>query len=108
MSSRISQLAKRVKEHPDDSFTKFALALELLKTGDIQKPRLLFEHIAEQDPQYVGVYYHLGGLYTQLNENKKAVSTYKKGIDVAQSVGDTHAKAELMGALTNLELELDQ
>ena len=105
MSTRIPLLAKRVKENPNDSFSKFALALELVKTEDFGKARLLFEHIVKHDPAYVGVYYHLGGLYAQLSENNLAVSTYKLGIDVASQQHNTHAKNELMGALATFELE---
>ena len=106
MSTRIPMLAKRVKENPDDSFSKFVLALELLKSNKITKARLLFEHIVKQDPDYIGVYYHLGRLYASLEENNLAISTYKKGIDVATAQQDQHSKNELMGALTTLELEL--
>ena len=106
MSSRIPLLAKRLKENPNDSFSKFALALELLKTNEIAKARMLFENIVKQDPDYVGVYYHLGGLYANLDENNLAISTYKKGIEVATSLNDQHSKTELMGALATLELEL--
>lgn len=107
MSSRISQLARQVKENPNDSFSKFALALELLKKGETTKPRLLFEHIVTHDPNYLGVYYHLGSLYSRLGENKKAISTYKKGIELAQSVGDNHTKSELIAALAHLEIEME-
>lgn len=106
MSTRIPMLAKRVKENPEDSFSKFALALELLKMNEISKARFLFENIVKQDHDYVGVYYHLGGLYASIEENNLAISTYKKGIEIATTLQDQHAKNELMGALATLELEL--
>lgn len=107
MSSKIPTLAARVKENPNDSFSKFALALELLKIDQETKARLLFESIVNTDPDYVGVYYHLAKLYTEINENKKALNTYKKGIRVAEQVKDQHAKSELQGALLALELEME-
>lgn len=107
MKSRIATLAKAVKEHPDDSFYKFTLALEMLKINELGKACILFETIQEQDPVYVGVYYHLAKLYEKLGENKKALSTYKKGIKVADSQNDTHTKSELSSALMNLEFELE-
>lgn len=107
MASNIPKLAARIKENPGDSFSKFALALELLKTGDQQKALLLFENIIKTDPEYTGVYYHLAKLYTENGENKKAFDTYKKGIEVAEAARDQHAKSELQGALLNLELELE-
>lgn len=106
MNSRISTLAKAVKEHPEDSFYKFTLALEMLKIDELKKARILFESIRENDPEYVGVYYHLGKLYANLGENKKAIQTYKEGIRVVDSKNDFHTKSELSSALLNLEMEL--
>ncbi|MDR9415654.1 MAG: hypothetical protein RI564_05180 [Gracilimonas sp.] len=108
MNSRISTLAKAVKEHPEDSFYKFTLALEMLKIDEDQKARVLFEAIRNQDPGYVGVYYHLAKLYTKLEENIKAIETYKEGIKVADEQNDAHAKSELSAALLNLEMELEE
>lgn len=107
MSSRISTLAKAVKEHPEDSFYKFTLALEMLKIDETSKARVLFEAICSSDPEYVGVYYHLAKLYVELGENKKALETYKEGIKVAEAQNDNHTKSELSGALLNLEIEME-
>ncbi len=52
MSTRISTLAKAVKEHPEDSFYKFTLALEMLKIDQSSKARVLFEAIRENDPEW--------------------------------------------------------
>jgi Tfp pilus assembly protein PilF len=100
-------LAKAVKEHPEDSFYKFTLALEMLKIDEASKARVLFEAIRNTDPEYVGVYYHLAKLYVELGENKKALETYKEGIKVAEAQNDSHTKSELSGALLNLEIEME-
>ncbi len=107
MSTRISSLARAVKQNPNDSFYKFALALEMLKIDQPIKAKVLFEAIRNSDPEYVGVYYHLAKLYVQLGENKKALHTYKEGINVAEAQNDAHTKSELSAALLNLEIELD-
>lgn len=106
-STNIPVLAKRVQENPEDSFSKFALALELLKIGKRQQCILLFEDIINRDPNYVGVYYHLGEQYFLQNKNKEALATYKQGIKVAENQNDLHAKSELQAALQSLELELE-
>lgn len=107
MNKRISTLAKAVKEHPGDSFYKFTLALEMLKIDELQKARILFEDIRKNDPDYVGVYYHLAKLYEALSENKKALNTYKEGMEVAEKLNDQHTKSELSAALINLEFEIE-
>lgn len=107
MSSRISTLAKAVKENPDDSFYKFTLALEMLKINELSKAQVLFEAIRNTDPAYVGVYYHLAKLYERTEQNKKALETYKEGIEVATEQHDAHTKSELSAALMNLEIEME-
>ncbi|MTI87468.1 MAG: hypothetical protein FH748_05815 [Balneolaceae bacterium] len=108
MASRVSKLASAIKENPDDSFSKFALALELLKVDEVQKARRLFENIRHNDPGYTGVYYHLAKLYVEIGENKKALKTYKEGIAIAEEQNDAHSKSELAEALLMLELDLEE
>lgn len=107
-SSNIATLAKRVKDHPNDSFSKFALALELIKIDRRKSAVVLFEDIVQNDPNYVGVYYHLGEQYLIDGENKKALDIYKSGIQIATSVKDDLAKSELKTALLTLELEMEE
>lgn len=107
LNSKISTLAQQVKKNPDDSFSKFALALELLKVNQQEKALSLFKNIQLEDPDYVGVYYHLGKLYEELGKNNLALSCYKDGIVVTNRLKSLHAKSELQGALINLEMELE-
>lgn len=107
MESKISTLANRLKENPNDSFLKFALALELLKVDQQNKALSLFKNIQNNDPEYTGVYYHLGKLYEELGENNLAMKCYKDGIAVTTKLKDQHSKSELQGALINLEMEIE-
>lgn len=107
MNSRIQTLAKAIKEHPEDSYYKFTLALEMLKLNEAGKARVLFETIVKSDPEYVGVYYHLAKLYVGLGENKRALDTYKEGIKIAEKQHNNHAKSELVAALLELESEME-
>ena len=104
---KLKQLALNIRNNPGDSFSKFALALEFLKLDEKERARQLFESIEQNDSGYVGVYYHLGKLYISVDENKKALSTYKKGIEIAVQQKDDHAKSELESALLELELEME-
>lgn len=106
MSSRIQELARKVKEYPDDSFYKFALALEMQKTEQYDKARILFEDILEKDPGYLGVYYHLAKLYELLLRREDALKLYSKGIQVAEKQGDLKLRSELASAQLSLESEM--
>lgn len=107
VSKRIKELALDLKSNPEDSFIKFALALELIKVGELEKARLLFESIRSTDPDYVGVYYHLGKLYEQLHREEEALTIYKEGIQKTEQLGDQHARSELQAALMNLQVEMN-
>lgn len=106
--SKVQQLARQIKENPDDSFSKFALALEFRKQGEFKKAKILFEDILDKDPNYVGVYYHLGKLYEVLDRPKDALDLYKRGIDIAKAQKEVRSKSELEEALMQLEIEMEE
>jgi len=99
----IERLRAYLDKDPDDTFTRFALALEYQKKDDVEQARSLFEAILSDDPNYVGTYYHLGKLYEQMNATEKARETYHNGIRVAQTANDHKSLAELQEALQVLE-----
>lgn len=107
MAENIKRLAKILKANPNDSFTKFALALELLKKNEVTKSRVLFESILEQEPDYLGVYFHLGKLYEQIGSSEKAKNLYTAGIDLAEEQNNQRTKLELQDALVLLNSELN-
>lgn len=102
---KIKQLARQIKANPNDSFSKFALALEFRKQGNFAKTRVLFEDILTSDPDYVGTYYHLGKLYEALDRPADARVLYKRGIKVADQQKENRTKSELQEALNQLQLE---
>ena len=106
--SKIKQLARQIKNNPGDSFSKFALALEFRKQGEFKKARILFEDILQSDPDYVGVYYHLGKLYEALDRLSDSKELYKRGIKVASEQKKSRTKSELKEALMQLEIEMDE
>lgn len=106
--SKIKQLARQIKHNPGDSFSKFALALEFRKEGEFKKARILFEDILSSDPEYVGVYYHLGKLYEALDRLDDAQTLYQKGIPIANEQDEQRTEKELKEALLQLETEMEE
>jgi tetratricopeptide (TPR) repeat protein len=106
--SKIKQLARQIKHNPGDSFSKFALALEFRKQGEFKKARILFEDILSSDPDYVGVYYHLGKLYEALDRLDDAQTLYQKGIPIANEQDEQRTEKELKEALQQLEIEMEE
>ncbi|MCW8312974.1 tetratricopeptide repeat protein [Sphingobacterium thalpophilum] len=102
MSTRLDQLNEFLKETPEDPFLKYAIAAEYLKLNDEQEARRRFEQLIDSNPDYVGTYYHLAKLYEKLGQPDSAISTYKKGIEIARKSRNFHALGELQGALSFL------
>lgn len=103
--SKIDRLARILKKNPEDLFSRFALALELLKENNVQKARVLFESILQSDPDYLGVYYHLGKLYEQTGRQNDAEKLYRSGIVVAGKQNNERTKSELQDALESLTFD---
>lgn len=101
-NARLQQLLQFQKENPEDSFILFAIAKEYEKLKTYQQALSYYQKITTNDPKYVGVYYHLGKLFEQLDEPMQAFSTYKAGMEIARSIGDQHALGELAAAKLNL------
>ncbi|MBT8220336.1 MAG: tetratricopeptide repeat protein [Bacteroidia bacterium] len=104
--SRIEQLKDFLKESPEDSFLRFALAKEYEKSHQTERALAFFTQIANDDPEYVGLYYHLGKLYLNMGEVRKSFDTYTKGMEVARSQDDKHALSELVAA--RMEIDEDE
>jgi Tfp pilus assembly protein PilF len=106
-NEKTNVLARNIKANPDDSFSKFALALEFLKQDEIKKAQILFENIYTNNPKYVGVYYHLGKLYERLDRADDAKQMYTEGIEVAVNQKEKRTLKELKEALAELNAELE-
>ena len=106
-NSKIKTLALNLKKNPADSFSKFALALELLKMNEVSKARVLFESVRKQDPEYLGVYYHLGKLYESMGLHQEALKSFTDGILIAEQQDNKRTLSELKEALEILKIEMN-
>ena len=103
----VKLLAQRVRNDPNDLFSRFALALELLKRDEAGKAKAVFQSILAQDPSVQGVYYHLGKTLERLGELDEAMRTYEEGVVRADAGSDLHAKRELLEAIAMLRMEIE-
>jgi Tfp pilus assembly protein PilF len=100
--NRIEILKGFLKDNPDDSFSRYALALEFVKLGQNDEALREFEAVGKNDPDYVATYYQLGQLYQKLGLKHEAEKTFRTGITVAAKMGDEHTRSELEAALETL------
>ena len=103
MINRISILQQFLEEDPDDVFSKYALALEYLKAGEIQNALTLMTSLLEKNPEYLPAYYQLGKLFERVQNNDEALAIYQKGILLAKEKGNFHTANELRGAIDLME-----
>ena len=91
-----------------DSFSRYALALELLKMNKLEEARQEFEHLLKVAPDYLATYFQLGKIQESSGEKEKALATYSSGIEVARSKKDRHTLSELQSARQNLLISGDE
>lgn len=100
--SRVDKIKDMLRENPSDSFLQHALALEYIKLGKEAEAKHIFQNLLQQEPGYVGSYYHLAKLLERTGETDAAVAVYKKGMEEAQKAGDQHSYNELKSAYEEL------
>jgi tetratricopeptide (TPR) repeat protein len=107
MKSRIEQLQEFLKEDSNDSFLKYALALEYVRVEEYDTARDYFLKLIKDDENYVASYYQLGKLYESLNEVEKAIEIYKNGIEIAKKIKDAKTLLEIQEAY-NMLIGIDE
>ncbi len=105
-TERLIQLLGMLKDDPKDSFLRYAVAKEYENGNDLELALVEYLTIKDNDPDYVGMYYHLAKLYEKIEDTDKALDIYTLGIQIAKKLSDFHALSELNSAKMNLEMEL--
>ena len=103
---RLTRLRAMLDESPDDAFLRFAHGQELRNRGDAEGALAAWSALRDNDPDYVGVYYHLAELLAETGRREEAEACYADGIAAAQRAGDAHALGELRNAYQNFRLGL--
>jgi tetratricopeptide (TPR) repeat protein len=99
---RVEKIKEMLLQNPKDSFLCHALALEYIKLGNDSDAKKLFASILENEPGYIGSYYHLAKLLERTGETDEAIKVYEKGMEEAKKAGDNHSLSELRSAFEDL------
>ena len=97
--SRVDALKGFLKDDPNDSFSRYALAMEYAKLGNQDDAIREFETGRDNDPDYVAIYFQLAKTLEGAGRADDAAETYREGITVATRAGDNHTCEELTAAL---------
>ena len=102
-ADRIKILKHYLEEDPNDHFSRYALALEAMETGESEEAILLMEEVIRQNSDFLAAYYQLGKAYEMNQQNDRAIRTYKKGLEIARLQENTKTERELRSALFSLQ-----
>lgn len=97
-TARINALLQFIEEDPQDIFSRYALALEYVNSGEKKLALQHLEELATAFPDYLATYYQLGKLLEGEGRNLEAIDVYAKGITVAKSQGNKQTLNELTSA----------
>ncbi|HUQ05729.1 MAG TPA: tetratricopeptide repeat protein [Kofleriaceae bacterium] len=95
---RVATFRTFIAKKPDDPFPRYGLAMELRTRGDLEGAAAAFDELIGLFPDYVPSYLMSGGVLAELGRRDDALARYQRGIEVATTKGDHHAKGELESA----------
>src|ERR1700722_4802696 len=103
-TNRMEVLKAMVAQNPADSFARYGLAMEFVKTGAFKDAVAEFRALLEHNPNYAAAYFHGGQALEKMGDVKQARRLYEKGIEVTGRTGDQHTRSELQAALDMLPI----
>jgi tetratricopeptide (TPR) repeat protein len=101
-STRLEVLKSMVEQKPEDGFSRYGLAMEYVRSGELETAVAEFETLLQYNPNYAAGYFHGGQTLEKLGRIEEAREIYRKGIDVTGATGDGHTRSELIAALQML------
>ena len=103
MKSRKEMLEEFLAADPNDSFSRYALALELEKESRLDDAIAQLQEVVSRDANYVAAYYHLGRLLAKASDEAAALEVYKRGLDIASKANDQKTRKEIQEAIDMLQ-----
>ena len=101
--SRRAQIEAMLKETPDDTFLKYALAMEFKSEEQHEASLKLFGELMAIEPPHVPAFFMTGQQLAGLDRIEEARQVLKQGIEQANVQGNAHASGEMTEFLMSLE-----
>ncbi len=99
---RLATFRGFIERTPQDPFPRYGLAMEHRTRGELDLAWAAFNDLIEKFPTYVASYLMAGGTLVSLGRKDEAAAIYRRGIEVATTARDQHARGELESALSEL------
>jgi predicted Zn-dependent protease len=101
--TRREKLEQFLSQNPNDPFSRYGIALECLREGDVPAAEMHFKSLLEANPDYVPGYQMYAQTLAQHNRGEEAKALLTRGIAAANRQGNQHARSEMEGLLAQLE-----
>lgn len=101
--TRRQKLEQFLAQNPNDAFSRYGMALECLREGDIPAAEAHFKTLLEANPDYVPGYQMYAQTLAQYNRAEEAKALLNRGIAEAGQQGNQHARSEMEALLAQLE-----
>lgn len=98
-TNRLEVLKSMVAQRPDDSFSRYGLAMEYFNSGNLEQAVDEYRELLRINPNYAAAYYHGGQALEKLGRLDQARQLYQEGIEATTRTGDLHTCSELKAAL---------
>jgi Tfp pilus assembly protein PilF len=103
-TDRLGILKQMIEQDANNSFARYGLGMEYVKSGEFAQAIAEFRTLLERDDSYSAAYFHGGQALEKLGRIDEARAMYEKGIEATTRTGDAHTRAEIEGALSLLPI----
>jgi thioredoxin-like negative regulator of GroEL len=100
--SRRQMLEEFVAKKPDDTLSRYGLALECMNSGDSAAADKHFRELLERNAAYIPAYQMYGQLLVRESRMEEAKRVLSSGIEAATKAGNQHARSEMEALLNDL------
>ena len=100
--TRRQKLEEFLAQNPKDAFSRYGIALECVKEGDLAGAEAHFRTLIEMNPDYVPGYQMYAQTLAQNERSDDAKAILAQGIQAAIRQRNEHARSEMEGLLEQL------
>jgi len=101
--SRREHIETMLADSPNDTFLRYALAMEFENEQEHEKSLELHRGLMADSPPYVPSFFMSGQQLAELDRIDEAKEVLRQGIGQAESQGNSHAAGEMRAFLDTLD-----
>ena len=99
---RLDQILELLQATPQDTFLRYALAMEYRSLGQTGTAAEQFNQLLAAQPPHVPSFFMYGQMLAEQGETEAARGILRNGIEQARAQGDAHAAGEMSELLADL------